>query len=138
MCVRCGTGRIAMCSDPTRHGDDMTPDRDEDYREHNSNLDGDEIVKDEEWLGNLEKEYIFTFGVGHKLVTYLPEMHREVEPQEGFSLAGYYVKVSAVDETAARMIMISKWGHNWSSCYGPDHPMSFDNALKKYKELKIQ
>lgn len=116
----------------------MTPDCDEDYREHNSNLDGDEIVKDEEWLGNLEKEYIFTFGVGHKLVTYLPEMHREVEPQEGFSLAGYYVKVSAVDETAARMIMISKWGHNWSSCYGPDHPMSFDNALKKYKELKIQ
>jgi hypothetical protein len=122
----------------------MTPDWDEDYREHNSNLDGDE-----EWLGNLEaeveearsdyKEYIFTFGVGHKLVTYLPEMHNAVEPQEGFSLAGYYVKISATNETDARVLMIRRWGHNWSSCYRSDlNPVAFDNAIAKYKELKIE
>ncbi len=82
--------------------------------------------------------FLFTFGVGHKLVVYLPEMHDHVEPQEGFSLAGYFVKIEATDELAARLKMIKRWGHQWSSCYSQGaHSMSYQNVLDKYKELKF-
>jgi hypothetical protein len=93
----------------------------------------DSVVRNSDGL----QEFIFTFGVGHKLVAVLPESHQPVEPQEGFSLAGYYVRISAPDEFAARMVMISRWGHNWSSCYYVIDPIG-QNAINKYKELKFE
>jgi hypothetical protein len=108
----------------------VTPDWDEDNREHNSKLQEAPVQFEE------VQEFIFTFGVGHKLVAYLPEMHGEVEPQEGISLSGSYVKIAAFSEIEAREAMIKKWGHNWSSCYTRES-IAGQQAVRRYKQLKV-
>jgi len=79
--------------------------------------------------------WIFIFGFGHKLYAYLPEMHQDVQPQEGISLAGYYVKISADDEEKAREQMIRRFGNNWSSTYSADSDRG-RHAMATYRELR--
>ena len=81
-------------------------------------------------------DWIFTFGVGHKLVVYLPEMHDRVETQEGFSLAGYYFRIKAADEIQAREKFIQLFGHNWCSTY-PVGSFQGRQITTNYKELKF-
>jgi len=99
---------------------------------------GPEVEWEKDLLGEIpppKPSWIFIFGFGHKLYAYLPEMHQDVQPQEGISLAGYYVKISADDEERAREEMICRFGNNWSSTYSADSDRG-RHAMATYRELR--
>jgi hypothetical protein len=82
--------------------------------------------------------FYFTFGVGHRLIAHLPEHGDNCDGnQDGISLGGKYVKIQAVDETAARLEMIRRWGHNWSSVYYDEVRFKYMIQKYKYTELKL-
>jgi len=78
------------------------------------------INPNEEELPEEESVWYFTFGVGHKLISYEEGSHRLNENQIGIPLAGNYVKVIATSYDQARSAMMAKFGREWAFQYSDD------------------
>jgi hypothetical protein len=78
------------------------------------------------------QDWFFTFGVGHKLVSFAKDAPWNVEQdpnQRGYSLAKRFVRINGTRDSA-RQEMFRRWGTQWS--------MQYDTATWSAKDLETK
>jgi len=88
---------------------------------------------DREEVPETKDNYYFTFGFGHKLVSYCKDETFD-DSQLGIPLVGKYVKISATNEDAARVKMFEVFGHAWASMFDENRFNAFQRQYH-YTEL---